>query len=116
MLDQKYGGIIWTNHALSRLNQRGLTQEKAWYTFKHPDDSYKGKEAATTEFIRKEQNSTITVIAKQNEKKEWIVISSWVDPPLPGSIDIAKKEEYKKYKKSGFFGKLVYSIKKQLGF
>lgn len=116
MSDQKYGGLIWTNHALERVTQRGLTQEKAWYTFRHPDKTASGKEPGTVEFTRKEQNSLIKVIATQNEKKEWIVISCWVDPPLSGSIDAFKQEEYKRYKKSGFFGKLIFSVKKQLGF
>ena len=115
MADQRYGGVIWTNHALSRLHDRGLTQELAWYTFKHADKTLKGKEQGTTEFHRKEKGSTITVIAKQSEKKEWIIISCWANPPLPGSMDIVKQQDYKKYKNSGFFEKFFYDLKRQFG-
>jgi len=25
---------------------------------------------------------------KQNDKKEWIILSAWIDPPIQGSIDV----------------------------
>ncbi|KKQ44128.1 MAG: hypothetical protein US62_C0032G0012 [Candidatus Woesebacteria bacterium GW2011_GWA1_37_8] len=32
-MDKNYGGVIWTNHALSRLRERGISQGDAWATF-----------------------------------------------------------------------------------
>ena len=29
MQDRNYGGVIWTNHALERLNKRGIKQGDA---------------------------------------------------------------------------------------
>lgn len=116
MPDQHYGGIIWTNHALERLDQRGLSQNLAWETFRHADRSFSGKKSGTTEYQRRVGNSLITVIATQNEKREWIVLSCWIDPPLAGSIDYYKKERYNEYKKAGFWGKIWISLKGQLGF
>lgn len=109
-----YQGAIWTNHALERLNQRGLSQDLAGKTFQYPDKTLQGKEKGTTEFQRKFNNSLVTVIAKQNEKKEWIILSCWIDPPLPGSPDIKRREEYRKYQKASFWGKMWISFKKQL--
>ncbi len=114
--NNSYGGVIWTNHALERLGQRGLTQELALQAFKNPTEIITGKNPGTQEFQKKIQESLITVIAKKNEKKEWVVLSCWIDPPLPGSIDIKKKEAYKKYRKSSFWGKLFITLKNQLGF
>ena len=112
---QYYGGAIWTNHALSRLGQRGLTQEIAWQAFQHPDRSVKGRKTGTMQYEKQVGNSLVSIVAKQNEKREWIIISCWVDPPLPGSIDIGKQEAYKQYHRSSFWGKFFLTIKQQLG-
>lgn len=112
---QYYGGAIWTNHALGRLGQRGLTQELAWEAFNRPDREVKGREKGTMQYEKRFGRSLVTIIAKQNDKREWIIISCWVDPPLLGSIDIGKKEEYKKYQKASFLGKFLMTARKQLG-
>lgn len=109
-----YRGIIWTNHALERLGQRGLSQDLAWQSFSSPDKYFPGKNPGTFEFQKRFGPSLVTIIAKQNEKREWLILSNWIDPPLPGTIDYFKKEEYKKFQKSGFWGKLFISLKKQL--
>lgn len=112
---QYYGGLIWTNHAIERLSQRGLSQELAWTAFKNPDSTRLGSQQDATEYIKRVDTSRITLIAKQNEKREWIVLSCWIDPPLPGSIDAKKKERYLKYQKASFWGKFFLTLKNQLG-
>jgi len=109
-----YGGAIWTNHALERLGQRGLSQDLAWQAFSKPDRQFDGKKHGTQEFQKRMGSSLITIIAKQNEKGEWIILSNWIDPPLPGTIDYYKKEEYKRYQKSGFWGKVFITLRRQL--
>lgn len=116
MTNQYYGGVIWTNHVLERLGQRGLTQNLAWEAFKNPDRSFSGKETDTIEYQKRFDHSLVTIIAKKNEKNEWVILSCWIDPPLPGTIDVKKKEEYKKYQKASFWGKIFLTFKKQLGF
>ena len=101
-----YGGVIWTNHALERLVQRGLPQDWAWETFQYPEKSKQRKQAGTFEYERKFGNYQVTVVAKQNEHLEWIILSCWVEPPFAGSIDIKKREFEKKYKKAGFWKKI----------
>ncbi len=113
---QQYAGAIWTHHALERLGQRGLSQELAGQTFSRPDRTLIGKQAGTIEYQKNFGKSLVTVIAKKNDRGEWIILSCWIDPPLAGSIDVYKKEAWKKYQKAGFWGKLFYVIKKQLGF
>lgn len=110
-----YGNAIWTNHALERLGQRGLSQDMAWKAFQYPDRSLPGKNSGTTEYQKRFGPSLVTVIAAQNERKQWLILSCWIDPPLPGSIDIKKNEDWKKYRKAGFWGKFWLTLKKQLG-
>lgn len=109
-----YHGVIWTNHALMRLDARGLSQDLAWQAFSSPDHKLPGKNPGTTEFQKKIGSSRITIIAKQNERGEWLILSNWIDPPLIGTADYYKKEEYKRYQKAGFWGKLFLTIKKQI--
>jgi hypothetical protein len=113
---QYYGGLIWTNHVLRRLDERGLHQEAVAQTFRYPDKSFKGKERDTTEFQKKFDYSTVTVIAKQNQNNEWLVLSAWVDPPVPGTRDAKKKDAYRAYQRAGFWGKLWRITLRQLGF
>lgn len=111
----RYKGAIWTHHALERQGSRGLSGDIAAETFNHPDHSKLGKNEGTWEFVKKFGPSTVTVIAKKNEKNEWIVISNWIDPPLPGTEDEKKQKEYRNYQKKSGFGKIIQTILKQLG-
>ncbi len=108
-----YGGVIWTKHALERLGKRGLTQELAWQAFNHPDEEKKGKTAGSYEFRKRIDKSTVTVIAKQNEKREWLILSAWVKPPLTAWA-MKQDNEYRDFRKAGFWGKLWYTVKKQV--
>lgn len=107
--------MIWTNHALSRLGERGLTKDLASAAFNHPDSSKPGRENGTTQYQKRFGKSLVTVVAKQNEKSEWIVISCWIDPPLVGSEDEKKKIAYDKYQKASSIRKIWIAIKEQLG-
>ncbi len=110
-----YGGIIWTHHALERLGQRGLSKDMALQAFKAPDSKSNGKQSGTYEFRKKFGISTVTLIAKQNEKKEWVVFSCWIDPPNAGTRDWKEKQYYNAYKRAGVWGKLWIIFKRQLG-
>lgn len=114
--NQQYGGVIWTHHALDRLAQRAFSQDMALQAFQSPDSSFPGKQTGTTEYQKRFGPSLVTVIAKQNEKREWIILSTWIDPPLPGTADHYKKEEWKKYQKASGWGKFWIALKKQLWF
>jgi hypothetical protein len=113
--NQHYGGVIWTNHALDRLHQRKLPQHIAFLAFQEPDARHHGKQAGTWEMHKQYGRSHITLIVKQNDKGEWLILSAWIDPPLPGTLDHKKHTAWHKQKKAGFWGKLWYQIKKQFG-
>ena len=114
-----YKGAIWTNHVLERLRERGLAQDKAGEVFLHPERRFLGKQADTVEYQKHFGNSLVTLIVKENEKKEFIIISAWIDPPLAGTKDAKRKEKWvtykEKYRKSSFWGKVYLTFKKQIG-
>lgn len=88
-----YQGIIWTNHALERLKARKIPQEYVWKAFHFPDGLKQCKSGGSQEFMKQIDKYSVTVIAKQNDKKEWLILSAWIDPPIQGSIDV--KDHYK---------------------
>lgn len=79
-MDFRFGGVIWTNHALIRLRKRGIKQGDAWATFSRPQQSMHGKAQGTWIFYRDYRQERIEVVASQNEKKEWVILSVWSRP------------------------------------
>lgn len=73
----EYKGLIFTNHALARLRERGLTPGDAWATWKSPDQSRYGKQKGVWIYYKTFGSTKIEVVAKQNEKKEWVVLTVW---------------------------------------
>lgn len=74
---KNYKGLIWTNHALRRIQERGIKQGDAWVTWRRPDQSRYGKAKGTWVYYRTFSNQRIEVVAKKNEKKEWVILSVW---------------------------------------
>ncbi len=78
-MDNHFGGVIWTNHALERLRERGIKQGDAWATWRNPQASKKGN-SGNWVYYKNYNGNQIEVVAKQNEKKEWIILSVWSKP------------------------------------
>lgn len=76
-MDNRYGGVIWTNHALDRLKERGIKQGDAWATWRNPDQSRKGSASGSWVYYRNYGDTRIEIVARKNEKKEWIILSVW---------------------------------------
>ncbi len=107
-MDNHFGGVIWTNHALERLRQRGIKQGDAWATWRRPDQSYKGnlhKSEDAWRYYRQFGDERIEVVAKQNERKEWIILSVW-------SQHVSQNSQYSasKSQKTSFWRKLYNFI------
>ncbi len=110
-----YDDLILTNHARERLEARSFSVEKVWDTVHRPDKTRPGKKNGTTEFVRRFGKSVVTVIATRNEKLEWVILSCWIDPPLPGTEDERKRNAYRAYHRASFWGKIRLIIKEQFG-
>lgn len=107
-MDRNFGGVIWTDHALQRLRERNISQGDAWATWRNPEQSRKGSNAnGSWVYYKTYGNQRIEVVAKQNEKKEWIIMSVWSKPVL---------HQQKSYKtaKTGKGDMLIVKILKKL--
>jgi len=76
-MDNRYNGVIWTNHALKRLSERRIKQGDAWATFSRPQHSRYASSKNAWVFWRDYQNQRIEVVATQDEKKQWVILSVW---------------------------------------
>ncbi|PIQ70385.1 hypothetical protein COS55_01675 [Candidatus Shapirobacteria bacterium CG03_land_8_20_14_0_80_40_19] len=76
-MDNNFKGIIWTNHALQRLKERNISQGDAWATFSHPQSSKFAQTKGAWVFYRNYSGYQIEVVASQNEKKQWVILSVW---------------------------------------
>ncbi len=76
-MDNQYGGVVWTNHALQRLEERNISQSDALATFSRPQNSKYAKTKNAWVFYRSWNGYQIEVVATQNEKKQWLILSVW---------------------------------------
>lgn len=79
-MDQHYGRVVWTNHALQRLRQRRISQGEALSALKHADSSRYAATKKAYVYYKRYGNEKIEVVAKQNERREWVVLSVWSRP------------------------------------
>lgn len=104
-MDNHFGGVIWTNHALDRLRERNIKQGDAWATWNRPEHSRKGSVSGSWIYYRSWGRTQIEVVAKQNEKKEWLILSVWSRPVQFG---VQKSDNYSR--KTSFWRKLYNFI------
>lgn len=76
-MDRNYGGVIWTNHALSRLSERGIKQGDAWAVWNRPEQSRYSNTKGAWIYYRTFGSERIEVVAKKNERSEWVILSVW---------------------------------------
>lgn len=79
-MDPHFGGVIWTKHALQRLQERNIRQGDAWATFQRPDQSRFAQSKDAWIYYKTYGNEKIEVVAKQNERKEWLILTVWSRP------------------------------------
>ena len=79
-MDNHFGGVIWTNHVLQRLRERGIKQSDAWATWNSPDQSRYAKTKGAWIYYKTYGNERIEVVAKKNEEGKWIILSVWNRP------------------------------------
>lgn len=79
-MDRKFGGVIWTNHVLERLEERGISQGDAWVAFRNADRSRYAKSRGGWVYEKNFSKQKLEVVAKKNERGEWIILSVWAKP------------------------------------
>lgn len=86
-----YQGMIWTDHVLSRMKLRSLTQDQVVAVMRKPDQTYPGQKPDTVKFIRTLSDRQIHVVAKLTDRQQWLILTVFVRGeedqwPLPERI------------------------------
>lgn len=76
-MDKNFGGVIWTNHVLQRLRERGIKQSDAWATWRRPDSSKYNPLKGVWVYQRHFGSTNFEVVAKKNHDGKWIILSVW---------------------------------------
>lgn len=76
-MDRHFGNVIWTNHVLERLKQRGIKQSDAWAVWRRPDSSRFSSQKGAWVYQRKFGSQMVEVVAKKTHNGEWIILSVW---------------------------------------
>lgn len=74
---RNFGGVIWTDHALKRLHQRSIPQDVAFLAFRKADQSRYAQSKGGWVYYKTIQGKLIEVVAKKNDKNEWIILTVW---------------------------------------
>lgn len=95
-MDPRYKGLIWTNHALDRMRERGISQGDAWATWNRPEQSRPGTGSRQGAWVyyRTWGNQKIEIVAKQNDRREWIIISVWSGTVFQKQVHSSKKSSF----------------------
>ena len=101
-MNREYGGVIWTNHALERLAQRGIKQGDAWATFRRPEQSRYAKSKGAWVYYKTYGSEKIEVVAKKNERGRWIILTVWSRP-----VYQAQGKAYKKSSQQPFILRIL---------
>lgn len=76
-MNKHYRSIIFTDHALDRLDSRSISQEVVNQVVTNPYKKHQNGD--TTKFIKKVHDRNIHVVAQYlSEERKWLVISVWV--------------------------------------
>lgn len=102
-MNNKYKGVIFTNHALKRLSERGVSQGDAWITFSRSDQSRYAASKGAWIYYKTYKDQKIEVVAKKNEKGEWLILSVWSRP-------VFQKHNFSKKAPDSFFVNLLKTI------
>ena len=79
-MDRKFGGVIWTNHALARLKERNISQSDAWSTWRNPDQSRPATAKNSWVYYKTFGSEKIEVVASKNKIGEWVILTVWSRP------------------------------------
>jgi hypothetical protein len=79
-MNRSYRGVIFTNHALDRLKERGVSQAMAWATLNNPDRSRYASAKQAWIYNKTFGSHMVEVVASKNERREWVIVSVWTRP------------------------------------
>lgn len=106
--------VIWTKHATERNKERQITQSWIEQTIYDPEISNQ-VEDGKMESKKKFGNQTVSVITKEVENSNKLILSAWIDPPIFGTKDYKNKDRARQMKKASTLRKFLLTFLSQIG-
>lgn len=77
-MPEHFKNIIFTKHALARMDKRSISFDKIWSVINHPDKSFK-RDNKSKKFIKKINDRNYHAIATYlPDEEKFLIISAWV--------------------------------------
>lgn len=76
-MNRYYKGMIFTNHALNRMRERGVSSQEVWAAWYKPEQSHYAKTKGAWTYYKTIGDKKIKVVAKKNQKNQWVILSAW---------------------------------------
>ena len=70
-----YKNIVFTKHALERMNKRSISKDRIWQVVNHPDKTFKKEKKYLKEIGDRKYQVVATHLPKE---QKYLVISTWV--------------------------------------
>ena len=106
--------LVWTKHALERNKERQITISWVEQTVNNPG-SFSEIEEGKTKFEKKFGIQTVWVVCTKTDSGKYLVLSSWINPPIIGTKDYKNKQYSKELSKSGLLRKFWLTLLHQIG-
>jgi hypothetical protein len=74
---REYRETIWTDHALKRLEERGIKQGDAYAAFRRPDSSRYSKSRGGWIYTKTWGKEKLELVAKENDSRQWVILTVW---------------------------------------
>ena len=81
-----YHNLIFSKHALERMDRRSISKEMVRRTLANPDKTFPGHSGESVKFIKTIDSRNTHVVATLLPEKKWLIVSVWVrgeDDKLP---------------------------------
>jgi len=102
-----YKGVVLTDHALERMQQRRVNEEMVLLTLSRPDRSRYADHKQKFIYNKTSGKEMVEVVASQNERKEWVVVSVWSRP-------VAQMQHNQYYVRNGLIDKVLDWVEKKM--
>ncbi|PIP53202.1 hypothetical protein COX08_02300 [Candidatus Beckwithbacteria bacterium CG23_combo_of_CG06-09_8_20_14_all_34_8] len=73
----EYKGLIFTNHILQRMNERGIDFRDVYWAWAKPDEFVSAQTSGAYKYFRNKNGKKIAVVAKKNDQSKWVVLTCW---------------------------------------
>jgi hypothetical protein len=82
-MKNSYKNIVFTKHALERMNKRSISKDKIWQVINNPDKtlnkSSNRTKGVTKKYLKELSGRSYQVVASYlKQEKKYLIISTWV--------------------------------------